>query len=98
VASAPFREPHPPDISDPLEKFSACVGVDSNDRTRGGQGSVAFSVEADGKGLHRTGILREGQGPEKIDVVLGGAKVLDLHASDGDDGPACDHATGPRRR
>ena len=45
----------------PIERFSAWVGVDHNERTRGGAGSIVFSVST-GKGeLFRSKVLRGGQ-------------------------------------
>ena len=56
----------------PIERFSAWVGVDYNERTRGGAGSVVFSVST-GKGeLFRSKVLRGGQAPVKIDVARQG--------------------------
>jgi len=43
---------------DPIERFSAWIGVDHNDRTRGGAGSVVFSIEADGREVFRSKVLR----------------------------------------
>ncbi len=77
---------------DPIERFSAWIGVDHNERTQGGAGSVGFSVHARGEELHRSRVMRGGQEPVRIDVDVGGAHVLDLHVDDGGDGPACDHA------
>jgi alpha-galactosidase len=77
---------------EPIERFAAWVGVDENERTRGGQGSVVFSVMAGGRELFRSRVLRGGDAPEKVDLAVGGATILDLHAGDAGDGIACDHA------
>ena len=77
---------------EPIERFSAWVGVDFNGRTQGGQGSVVFSVEAAGKELCRSKALRGGQEPERFDAATNGAKAIDLRVGDAGDGPACDHA------
>ena len=76
----------------PMARFSASVGVDHNDRTRGGKGSVVFVVSADWHERYRSEVLRGGQEPKVVDIDLGGALVLDLQVDDADDGPACDHA------
>src|SRR5579872_3353108 len=76
----------------PIRRFSAWVGVDNNDRTQGANGSVVFSVEADGRELYRSDVLREGQEAQRVDLDTNGAKTLDLHVGDGGDGPAFDHA------
>ena len=76
----------------PLARFSAWIGVDHNVRTKGGLGSVVFAVSADGRERHRSGILRGGQQPQRLDLELGGATALDLYVDDAGDGPICDHA------
>jgi len=77
---------------EPIERFTAWAGVDRNERTRGGQGSVVFSVAAGGHELYRSDILRGGDEPVRVDVPTKGARVLDLHVGDAGDGPNCDHA------
>ena len=77
---------------EPIERFSARFGVDNNERTGGSRGSVAFSVCTLGREVFRSGILRGGQEPEKLDIELGGARTFDLHVGDGGDGPGWDHA------
>ena len=77
---------------EPIEHFSAWIGVDHNERTKDGLGSVVFSVSAEDKELYRSGILCGGQEPERIDIDIENAKILDLHVSDGGDGLSCDHA------
>jgi len=76
---------------DLIKHFSAYVGVDDNPRTHGGMGSVIFEVVAGDKVLHRSGVFRGGQEPEKIDIDIKN-KIIDLHVYDAGDGPACDHA------
>ncbi len=77
---------------EPVARFSAWVGVDRNDRTTGGQGSVVFSVALAGREVYHSPILRGGDEPEHLDLDVAGATVLDLHVGDAGDGPACDHA------
>lgn len=77
---------------EPLERFTAWIGVDANPRTKGGLGSVVFVVQADGRDVHRSGVVRGGEEAERIDVPLNGSRELHLRVTDGDDGPACDHA------
>ncbi len=76
----------------PIARFSASIGVDHNERTSGGRGSVVFVVSAAGRELFRSGVMRGGQPPQQVDVEPGGAGVLDLLIEDAGDGPACDHA------
>jgi alpha-galactosidase len=73
-------------------RLEARVGVDSNEQTSGGRGSVIFSVEVGGKEAFRSGVLREGMPPVAVDVDLGGAADLVLRIGDGGDGIACDQA------
>jgi len=75
-----------------IERFGAHVGVDRNDRTAGGSGSVVFVVRAGRRELLRTKVLRGGSPGRRVDLAVGGAKALDLHVLDAGDGPACDHA------
>jgi len=77
---------------EPIIRFSAWVGVDLNDRTRGFPGSVEFSVAAGDQNLFRSEVLRSGQEPLRVDISVSDAKALDLRVGDGGDGPACDHA------
>jgi len=77
---------------EPLAKLKASIGVDLNERTVGGKGSVRFAVVVYGKTVYRSGIFRGGQAPEAVDVALDGAKVVQLEVDDAGDGPACDHA------
>jgi alpha-galactosidase len=77
---------------EPLARLSAWIGVDHNERTSGGRGSIVFVVSAGGSERYRSGVMRGGEEPEQIDVDLGGAAVVDLVIEDAGDGPACDHA------
>ena len=47
-------------LPSPGASFSAIVGVDSNEQTSGGRGSVDFSVSVGGKEKFRSGVMREG--------------------------------------
>jgi alpha-galactosidase len=78
-----------------IDRFTAWVGVDANERTRTGQGSVIFTVEADGHVLFRTPVLRGGGEPMAVAISNSPAsdvRVLDLRVGDAGDGPSCDHA------
>ncbi len=71
--------------------FTAMVGVDKNDNTAGGGGSIVFSVGADGKTLWQSDILKGGGQPGMpVSVDLGGAKDFTLEIGDGGDGIGCD--------
>jgi alpha-galactosidase len=73
-------------------KFEASVGVDNNYDTAGKHGSVEFIVEAAGKELYRSQVMRGGQEPVAVGVDLGGHREFTLRVSDGGDGPAYDQA------
>ena len=77
---------------DPIVSFTAEVGVDKNERTAGGNGSVVFSVAAGNNEIYRSPIKRGGEEPSIISLALEGINIIALEVSDGGDGPACDHA------
>src|SRR5579884_2072150 len=77
---------------EPIRQFAAWVGVDNNARTQGALGSVVFAVEAAGRAIYRSGVLRGGQEAQRVEVDAGSVMTLDLRVDDGGDGPACDHA------
>ena len=76
----------------PGKTFSAIVGVDSNDQTVGGRGSVVFSVDVGGKSAFRSGVLHEGMAGVPVSVDLGGATEFTLAVGDAGDGNACDQS------
>jgi alpha-galactosidase len=77
----------------PGKEFSACVGVDTNDQTRGGRGSVIFTVGVgDATTAFQSPVLREGVAAMPVRVDLGGATELHLRVGDGGDGNSCDQA------
>lgn len=79
-------------LAAPAQKFEALVGVDTNDQTSGGRGSVVFSVVAGGAEVWRSEILREGMPPLAVSVPLNGAREFELCVADGGDGISCDQA------
>lgn len=76
----------------PGATFTATVGVDSNDQTSGGRGSVEFSVSVAGQSSFRSGVLREGTAPKSVKVELAGAAEFVLEVDPTPDGIACDQA------
>ena len=72
--------------------FEAIVGVDSNEQTAGGQGSVVFAVNVGGKRAYGSPLLREGMPALPVKVDLDGAKQFVLEIGDGGDGIGCDQA------
>ncbi len=76
----------------PAEAFEALVGVDSNNHSAGGRGSVVFRVVADGEAVWESPVLREGMVPVAASAALRGARSFSLQVADGGDGIACDQA------
>ncbi len=67
------------------------MGVDNNANTAG-KGSVVFFVQADGREVWRSDVLRGGDEPVEVALKLARAKELVLGVDDGGDGPPYDHA------
>jgi alpha-galactosidase len=76
----------------PGRTFTALVGVDTNEQTSGGRGSVAFHVRVGGKEAFRSGVLREGMPAVPVTVNVAGRREFVLEVDDGGDGIACDQA------
>lgn len=75
-----------------IRRLTAVIGVDRNERTGGGQGSVEFAVQVGEREIYRSGLLRGGDKALVVSLALEGATEVRLRATDGGDGPACDHA------
>jgi alpha-galactosidase len=76
----------------PGKRFTAQVGVDTNDRTKRGLGTVVFAVHVGGKNVFRSGVLKGGMDALPIDLELGGATEFVLEVSDAGDGIPYDYA------
>ncbi|MCC6443802.1 MAG: alpha-galactosidase [Armatimonadetes bacterium] len=76
----------------PGKTFTAVVGVDSNEQTTSGKGSVIFSARFAGRNIYRSGVMREGMPGVSIRADLNGASELVLEVGDAGDGIACDQA------
>ncbi|MBN2507122.1 MAG: NPCBM/NEW2 domain-containing protein [Verrucomicrobia bacterium] len=74
------------------ETFTAVAGVDSNEQTSGGRGSVHFAVLVEGAQLFKSGRMREGMAGVPVTVNLGGAREFTLQVDDGGDGIGCDQS------
>lgn len=79
-------------LPEPGVRFNAVVGVDSNEQTGGGRGSVVFSVVVDDKEHWRSAVMREGMSGVAVDVDLNGATTFALVVEDGGDGISCDQS------
>ena len=73
-------------------RFDAVAGVDSNEQTVGGRGSVRFLVSVAGKEVFRSAVLREGMAAVPVSVDLGGNRAVVIEVQDAGDGIACDQA------
>jgi alpha-galactosidase len=73
-------------------RFEALVGVDRNEQTSGGRGSVVFGVKVGEREAFRSGVQREGMPPLPVAVDLAGATEFTLEVGDGADGISCDQA------
>lgn len=76
----------------PATRFEALVGVDSNEQTSGGRGSVVFSVETGGATAWKSELLREGMDAVPVSAALNGAREFVLAIGDGGDGIGCDQS------
>jgi alpha-galactosidase len=77
----------------PGNRFTALVGVDSNDvayYSSLGRGQVIASVEVNGKQVFRSPVMHEGLAGVPIDVDLGGATNFVLHISGNNGGTEWD--------
>jgi alpha-galactosidase len=76
----------------PGKSFIAIAGVDSNEQTSGGRGSVVFSVSVGGKEGFRSQVIYEGMAGVPVNVPLDGAREFVLDIGDAGDGISCDQS------
>ena len=74
------------------DSFTAVAGIDSNEQTSGGRGSVVFSVIVNGKEKFNSGIMREGMPGKQVNVSLDGATEFILQIDPTPDGISCDQS------
>jgi alpha-galactosidase len=79
-------------LPSPAKTFSAIIGIDSNDQTMPGRGSVIFSVNSKEKELYRSQVIIEGMKGIPIEVDLNGATQFMLEVGDAGDGISCDQS------
>ena len=72
------------------KRFTAFVGVD--DEIKEDKASIDFYVLGDKKVLWKSGVMKRGEAPKKVDVDISGLKQLGLLAGDAGDGNGWDHA------
>ena len=77
---------------DPADvRFSAVVGVDDFQRNSP-YSSVVFQVEADGKVIYESPVMRGDSEPQRVDLDVLGVDRLTLRVTDAGDGNNSDHA------
>jgi alpha-galactosidase len=79
-------------LPQPGKTFGAIIGVDSNEQTSGGRGSVEFLVKVGDKEVFRSGTMRENTAAKQLQVELNGAKEFVLQVGETPDGIACDQS------
>ncbi len=79
-------------LPSPGKTLSAVVGVDSNEQTSGGRGSVVFVVKVGGGERFNSGVMREGMPGVPVSIDLGGATEFALEVGDAGDGISCDQS------
>ena len=79
-------------LPSPGKTFSAIVGVDNNENTAGGGGSVIFTVTVGDKKAFESGLMRPTTPAVPVQADLGGATEFLLSIGDGGDGISCDQA------
>lgn len=79
-------------VAEGAKTFSAVLGIDHNENTSNGRGSVRCFVKSDGKTLYESPILRGGEAGVPMSVDLEGAKSFQLIVSDAGDGYSCDQS------
>ncbi len=76
-------------LPSPGATFTAVAGVDSNDQTSGGRGSIEMSVIVAGQNKFSSGVIHEGASAA-VNVNLEGATEFFLQIDPTPDGIACD--------
>jgi len=76
----------------PGKTFQAICGVDSNEQTSGGRGSVVFRVSVGDREAFRSPLMHEGMAGIPVRLDLGGATEFTLDIFDGGDGISCDQS------
>ena len=79
-------------LPSPGATFEAVVGLDSNDQTSGGRGSVHFAVLVNGKEAFKSDLMREGMSAVPVRIDLSGTTEFEFQVDDGGDGISCDQS------
>ena len=76
----------------PGKSFTAVVGLDHNEDTARGKGSVVFTVKVKDKVAFQSEVMRYGTPGRKVNVELGGAEEFTLEIGDAGDGIGWDQS------
>ena len=76
----------------PGRSFTAVVGLDHNEDTARGKGSVVFTVKLKDKVAFQSEVMRYGTPGRKVNVDLGGAEEFTLEIGDAGDGIGWDQS------
>jgi alpha-galactosidase len=76
----------------PGKRFSAVVGLDHNDDTARGKGSVVFTVRVGERVAFESGVMRFGSPAKEVSLDLGGADSFMLEIGDAGDGIGWDQS------
>ena len=76
----------------PGRSFTAVVGLDHNEDTARGKGSVVFTVKVKDKVAFQSEVMRFGTPGHKVNVELGGAEAFTLEVGDAGDGIGWDQS------
>jgi len=76
----------------PGRKFTAVVGLDHNDDTARGKGSVVFKVTVQNQAAFESEVMRYGTPAREVNVDLGGAETFTLEVGDAGDGIGWDQS------
>jgi len=79
-------------LPSPGKSFKAVVGLDHNDDTARGRGSVVFRVNTADKTVFKSGIMRYGTPACEVSAELGGVQMLVLEIGDAGDGIGWDQS------
>ncbi|MBP5093247.1 MAG: alpha-galactosidase, partial [Abditibacteriota bacterium] len=69
----------------PAKELSCVIGVDNNNETSGGRGSVTFVFIVNGKEVYTSEVFRGGEPGKKITLPLGGATYFRVKVTDSGD-------------
>ena len=79
-------------LPSPGKQFASQIGLDNNDRTKSGRGTVVFSASFDGRRVFRSEVFQVNTPAKPIEIDLQGTRQFILEVGDADDGIGWDQA------